>query len=260
MYALCMHVYNIYIGEKVMGVQLTQQDITELKQRGFGEQEIAQAVKELEEEELSGAYNQTQNKSDPRSIASHSQFGSKVSDDIARWQLELNDILEKAEHMLKGDIVVFEQGQLIWKDNPTPKDNTLNKKGVQLCMKLLSMYINRNTILSDYTDDEVRYKVLDFGKRINNLIFLKYDEMGMDTEEKRKEYTAIVGALTDIVHSAYARAKDGRERESYRKMISVSQASSGMGLGSGVNINQASPTPKTRGILNPMRYVAGKYV
>lgn len=243
-----------------MPVQLTQQDITELKQRGFKDNEISKAVQELEQEELTGSYNKVMgnNINDPRMNASHSQFGTKASEDIARWQLELNDILEKAEHVLKGDVVAFENGQLIWKDNPKPSQNTLNKFGVATCMKFLSMYVNRNTILADYTDEEVRYKVLDFGKRFNDLIFLKYEELGMDNEEKRKEYASLVGAMTDIVHSSYSRAKDGRERESYRKMISVSQASSGMGVGSGININASSPQ-KSRGILNPMRYIAGKY-
>lgn len=241
-----------------MPVQLSQQDINELRAKGFQDHEISKAVKELENEELQGSFNKLQNTQDPRANASHSQFGARVSDDIARWQLELNDILEKAEHVLNGDVVEFENGQLIWKDNPHPENNTLNKNGVQICMKILSMYVNRNTILSDYTEEEVRYKVLDFGKRLNNLIFKKYEEMGMNTEDKRKEYDTIVGSMTDIVHSAYARAKDGRERESYRKMISVSQASSGGMMGGGVTVNAQSPQ-KTRGILNPMRYIAGKY-
>lgn len=239
-----------------MPVQLTQQDIQDLKAKGFGEHEIAQAVRELEREELQENYNQTKTQIDPRAFASHSSFGSRVSDDIAKWQLELNDILEKAEHVLKGDIVVFENGQLIWKENPHPEENCLNKEGVRICMKQLSLYVNRNTILGDFTDEQIRYKVLDFGIRMNNLIFLKYDDMGMDTEEKRKEYASIVGAMTDIVHSAYSRSKEAGERESYRKMISVSQAS-GMGMG-GVTVNAQQPQ-RTRGILNPMRYIAGKY-
>jgi hypothetical protein len=243
-----------------MTVSLTQQDIFDLKSKGFSEYEISKAVQELDAEELQSSYNQTRQFSaiDPRLNASHSLFGSRASDDIARWQLELNDILEKAEHMLNGDVVVFENGQLIWKNNPCPEKNTLNKDGVQVCMKFLSMYVNRNTILADYLEDEIRYKVLDFGKRFNDLIFLKYDEMGMDNEDKRKEYASIVGAMVDIVHSAYSRAKEGRERESYRKMISVSQASQGGMMGGGVTVN-AQQNPKIRGILNPMRYISGKY-
>ena len=63
---------------------------------------------------------------DPRSNASHSGFNAKVSDDVARWQLELNDILEKAEHVLKGDIVKFENGSTIWTAREDPHMNTLN--------------------------------------------------------------------------------------------------------------------------------------
>jgi len=241
-----------------MVVQLSQQDVLDLKRQGFKEDEISKAVNELEREDMQDAYGQSrQGFQDPRNNASHSSFGSKASDDIARWQLELNDILEKAEHTLKGDIVVFKDGQSYWERNPHPEDNTLNDSGVQICMKFLSLYVNRNTILADFTAEEIGFKVLDFGKRFNNLIFKKYEEMGMDTEDKRKEYDSIVGAMVDVVHSAYARAKDGRERESYRKMISVNQASGGM-MGGGLTVNTQGQQ-KTRGLLNPMRYIAGKY-
>jgi len=244
-----------------MPVQISPQELNELRKMGYSDSEINQAISEIENEEMMDSYNTAKqtNSNNPMGTASHSSFTTKASDDIARWQLELNDILERAEHVLKGDIVVFENNQLIWKPNPNPEQNTLNENGVQLCMKLLSMYINRNTILSDFKDEEIRYKVLDFGKRFNDLIFLKYDEMGMDTEEKRKEYASLVGAMTDIVHSAYGRAKDGMERESFRKMINVNQASNGNNMmPQGVTVNAGSGM-KTRGILNPMRYIAGKY-
>lgn len=242
-----------------MGVTLSREDIEDLKSQGFTEQEVQQALSTIEARDLQrsfGDINQAQSQ-DPRINASHSAFSSKASQDIAKEQLELNDILERAEHILRGDVVKYENGQMIWKSNPNQKENTLNDFGVQVIMKILSMYINRNTILSDYTDKEIAYKVLDFGKRLNNLIFMKYEEMGIDTEDKRKEYETIVGSMTDLVHSAYARAKDGRERESYRKMISVQQSSQNM-MPQGVNIN-TMPQQKTRGILNPMRYIAGKY-
>ena len=238
-------------------VQLTQNDIADLKTQGFSDQEIAKAVRELESEELTGSYNDTKTQQGMNPNTSHSGFGSRVSDDVARWQLELNDILEKAEHVLKGDEVTFDQGNTIWTKRKDPDKNTLNDYGVQLIMKCLAMYINRNTILSDFTEEEVRYKTLDFGHKLNDLIFMKYDEMGMDDEDKRKEYPMIIREMVDIVHSAYARAKDGRERESYRKMISVSQQNSAQQMMGGQGMPQ--PVAQKRGILNPMRYVGGKY-
>jgi len=244
-----------------MSVQLTKKDVQDLRKQGFSEEEISKAINELENEDLEQAYTSSNiPTNNSNNSNSYSMFGSRNNEDIAKWQLELNDILEKAEHVLRGDIVEFENGALVWKNNPDPDENTLNEKGVRIFMKILSMYVNRNTILSDYTDEQIRYKVLDFGKRMNNLIFTKYEVMGMDTEDKRKEYPALVGALVDIVHSAYARAKEGRERESYRKMINVSSQSNGMGMMGGVTVNSGGNSPKTRGILNPMRYIAGKYV
>lgn len=242
-----------------MPVKLTQEDLIELKDKGFTDQEISKAISELDREELEGKYDSYKNlnSKDPRAFASHSGFSSKVSDDVARWQLELNDILEKAEHVLRGDVVRFENGNVIWMPRKDPQSNTLNDYGVQLIMKCLSMYINRNTILSDFDATEVKLKTLDFGKELNNLIFMKYEEMGMDTEDKRKEYPMIVREMVDIVHSAYARAKDGRERESYRKMINVSQQNQAQQFSAGMQF--PVPIPQKRGILNPMRYVSGKY-
>jgi len=240
-----------------MPVQLTQKDIQDLKNQGFSDQEIAKAVGELEQEDLTGSYNQTKMQGGSNPNASHSGFGSRVSDDVARWQLELNDILEKAEHVLKGDVVTFENGQTQWTSREHPEENTLNEYGVQLIMKCLAMYINRNTILSDFTKEEVCYKTLDFGKELNNLVFMKSDEMGMDDEDKRKEYPMLIREMVDIVHSAYARAKDGRERESYRKMISVTQQNQAQQMVGGAGMPQ--PVAQKRGMLNPMRYVGGKY-
>ena len=238
-------------------VKLTQQQIQELRNEGYTDAQISQAVKELEKEELQGSYKQGQ---DPRANAQQSSFGSSMgSDDLVKWQLELNDILERAEHILRGDKPHYENGNVLWKKNEHPEDNILNEHGVDLVMKVISNYINRNTILSDYTREEVRLKTLDFGKELNNLIFMKYEEMGMDTEDKRKEYPMLVRQIVDLVHSSYARAKDGGERRSLREMIQISQSQSYQGGVGGVPLNANGMPMKSRSLLNPMRYIAGKY-
>lgn len=224
-----------------------------LKQQGYSDSEINSAIAEVEKEELTG------NKSSTTGSNSRvSSFGSRANEDIVKLQLELNDILERTEHLLRGDIVIVENGKKKWVDNPNPKDNLLNEYGVNLIMKLLSMYVNRDRVLGDYDSKEIAFKVLDFGIRLNNLIFMKYDEMGMDTEDKRKEYSMLVGALTDLVHNVYTRAKDGGERRSLREMINVNQNNQ-MQMGYS-GMPQGQMQPKVRGILNPMRYIAGKYV
>lgn len=246
-----------------MAVRLNQKDIEDLKQQGYSEQEIQMAVREIEQEELSGSYNQVQQQrsSDPRRNSQISAFQSRTDDNLIRWQLELNDILERAEHILKGDIPTFENNQIIWKPNDHPENNPLNNVGVNEIMKILAMYVNRNTILSDYKDQDIHIKIYDFGREVNNLVFMRYDDFGMDNEEKKKNYPILVREIVDIVDSAYRRALDGAEKRSLREMINVSQATSTSAqLGNGVTVNTQGMPVRERGLLNPMRYTKGKYL
>ena len=242
-------------------IDLSQDDFKDLKSQGFSEAEIQKAMVEIEQEGLMNEYGNVQSgrANDPRQTAQHSSFASRPDENIVRWQLELNDILERSEHVLKGDIVEFKNGQLIWSKNPNPENNCLNDIGVQLIMKTISSYINRNTILSDYTNEEINFKVYDFGREINNLVFMKYEMIGMDTEEKRKEYPMLIREIVDIVHSAYKRALMGGERRSLREMISVTQNSQTGGFGNmGGQAITGAPQEK-RGILNPARYLISKF-
>jgi hypothetical protein len=246
-----------------MPVRLSNRDIEELKKQGYSEGEIQQALKEIEKEELQGSYGniQQQRSNDPRQSSQLSSFSAKAEDNIVRWQLELNDILERAEHILKGDVPAFKDGHIIWEKSKTPLNNPLNEVGVQEIMKILALYVNRNKVLADYSNEEINFKVFDFGRAINNLIFMRDFEFGMDTEEKRKTYEMLVTEMKDIVHDTYKRALDGAEKRSLREMITVSQNSSTSAqLGQGLTINNQGQAVRERGLLNPMRYIRGKYV
>jgi len=248
----------MYTREELMVVQLSTQDIADLKSQGFSDSEINKAVGEIEKEDLQiQAGSRGDNKTNYGQQSSFSQKGMNMSD-VARWQLELNDLLEQAEHILKGDIVGYENNKRIWKSNPKPEKNSLNEDGVRLIMLDLQNYVNRHIILGDYDKEEINKIVLEYGKKLNDLVFMKYEKMGMDTEEKRKEYRSIVLNVTNLVYASYKRALDGGERRSLREMINVNQNQT-TGVGSGVVVN-AGQQQKVRGILNPMRYVAGKYV
>ncbi len=239
-----------------MAVQLSQSDISDLKKRGYSEQEIAEAIKEIEKEELDQSVGTQQYDSSPQRSSS---FSSRPFDDIARYQLELNDLLEQTEHILKGDVLILENGKKAWKDNPHPENNPLNDEGIRKIMLELQNYINRHIVLGDYDENDINVIMRNYGKKLNNLIFMKYEEMGMDTEEKRQEYRSIVENIVNLVYGSYARAKDGGERRSLREMISVSQSHTSQGFGNGMGLNPQQQ-PKVRGILNPMRYIQGKYV
>jgi len=237
-------------------MSLTNEQRRELKNNGYTDQQIEKALLETEEDELTEGYNEQMDPTnDPRMDSQHSAFAVGQQDDLVKWQLELNDILERAEHILRGDVPEWKNGHMVWQPNPHPENNPLNVAGVQEILKLLAMYINRNTILSDYDNDEINFKVFDFGRRLNNYIFMRYDEIGMDTEQKRKSYETIVGEMVDLVHSAYKRALHGGERRSLREMIHISQNSQSFGQG----VDPMGNRMAERSFLNPMRMIKGKY-
>lgn len=159
---------------------LNQNDVNELLSEGYSMAEINEALREVEQEELMQSYNTARGKIDPRVYAQNSAFTPANQDNLIKWQLELDNILERAEHILRGDKLVFDEGHLVWKPNPSPIDNILNEYGVQAVMRMLSMYLNRNTILGDYEPKEIMEKMLDFGREVNDLFFMKYEEMGLE--------------------------------------------------------------------------------
>jgi len=241
-----------------MPVKLTSQDIYDLKRQGYSEAEISKAISELEKEELSGL--SSSNISTPTQASS---FSVRNNDDVAKLQLELNDILEQTEHILSGDVVVWKNGKREWQSNPKPEENTLSKEGVRKIMLELQNYVNRHIIMGDYDIQDIKIIMKDYGKKLNNLIFMKYEELGMDNEAKRQEYASLCMNIVNLVYGSYSRAKDGQERDSLRKMMNIqgSYQAQGMGvggMGGGITLNTQGQ--KSRGVLNPMRYIAGKYV
>ena len=236
-----------------MVVKLSTNDITDLKRQGYSDADISKAMSEIEREDLQSSAGVNSN----TAIAGKtSAFSTKQMGDIASFQLELNDILEQTEHILKGDIIVTIDGKRVWKDNPNPKSNPLNEEGVRKIMLQLQTYVNRHIILGDYESKDINRILKGYGKSVSNFIFMKYEEMGMDTEQKRQEYTLIVENIVNLVYASYKRAEGGGERRSLREMINVQQTH--QTAGAGVTIN-AQPQQKLRGMLNPMRYIGGKY-
>jgi len=190
-----------------------------------------------------------------------SMFSSSNQSNLIEWQLELDNILERVDHLLRTHELKFdEKGSLMWQDQKDASKKIFTDFGVQEILRILSMYLNRNTILSNYDEDTINNKVYDFGLRLSDLIYNKYEQIFYllseeqvyervkdkdwfndleDTEKKdrilqiinddlvnkTKQYEMIVGELVDVVHSAYLRALNGGERQSLREARHVTQTS-----------------------------------
>lgn len=120
---------------------LSQADIEKYKSQGYSEADIMQAFKELQQEASSG---QSQNalaqsyqnamsrqQSDARNYASNTLVsGQGLNQNLIQWQLELDSILERVEHMLRGDKPKFVNGSLIFVAPENDEDRIFTDFGV----------------------------------------------------------------------------------------------------------------------------------
>ncbi len=174
------------------------------------------------------------------SLGQTSMFSQQSETNLIQWQLDLNEELERVEHLLKGDVIKRkENGDEYWAQNENDNHKPFNDHGVQLLMGIITFYLNRNTILANYDEETINWKVKDLGDEIADLIFLKHEEMGMNTLEKKKLYPIMVRQLVDTIHSAYLRALHGGERESLRTARYVTQSDSVQG-------DRVLPTPQKK--------------
>lgn len=163
-------------------------------------------------------------------LVSNTMFSGNQDDNLIRFQLELDNILEKIEHLLRGDIVAEDsEGNVFYTSPKDLKGNTntelqvLNEYGIQLVMNIISFYLNRNTILSNYSEERINEILGDLGDELADLIYCNYEKMGMDTPQKKSRYPMLVLNVLHSIESTYNRAYKGGERESLRSARVVTQ-------------------------------------
>jgi len=140
------------------------------------------------------------------------------------FQLELDNILERIEHLLKGEKLETDNDGNVSYITPENKDLIVfNEYGVQLIMNVVSFYLNRNTILSNHKEERIFEILYDLGIELSDLIYTSYEKMGLDNDYKRARYPMLVMNILHTVENSYNRALSGGERESLRSARVVTQ-------------------------------------
>ena len=151
--------------------------------------------------------------------------GQAQNENLIVWQLELDNILERIEHLLKGDVVQDDgEGNIIYTEPKDTKLIILNNYGVQLIMNVISFYLNRNTILSNYQDTRIFEILFDLGNELADVVYINYEQMGMDTIEKKSRHELLILNILHTIESSYNRALGGEERDSLRSARIVTQS------------------------------------
>jgi len=235
-------------------MEIPEEMIEKYRKAGYTKKQIEEAyfnaLKQKEREEIMNEFEGNEEAINENDVSS-SAFESTQSEDLIKFQLELNSILEKIEHMLRGDIITFKNGNRYYIKDKTKKMSLLNEYGVQLVMNILTNYLNRNTILANLKEEEIYQSIENFGKELADLFYMKYEQIGLDTVQKRQTFSMMITELTDIVRLAYSRAKNGLERISLREARQVTQSQQLLPEG---YVYAAS---KNKGLLHPRSWFGG---
>lgn len=144
-------------------------------------------------------------------------------DNLIKWQLDVNDILNNLYHLLKGDKIKIKDGNRIYEE-VIVEQQPLSEEGVQDILREVHNYIQKNLLLSFYDAKQIDERVYQIGIILNDYMMDNYEKLGMDTEGKQERYELIVIAIVNNVDSAFKRALGGKERESLTKKTMVHQS------------------------------------
>ena len=150
-------------------------------------------------------------------------FDSEENENLIRWQLDIKQELNRIERLLRKQIPKRDKDGEIYYIDPEPEQMILNERGIQEILNILAWYLNKNIILSNFSEKQIDQRMLQFGYEVVDFIYLNYERYGLDTPEKIKHFNMIVMNIVNSVEAAYNRALKGGERDSLRTARSVTQ-------------------------------------
>jgi len=151
----------------------------------------------------------------------------KKDGNFLHYQLSTDEMLEKLEHFYRSDYQGYDEaGDLVWIKQENSDLVTFNDFGVSAIMEVISKYIDKNTILSDYREERIYEIMGDIGDDLITFILCNYEKLGMDTHFKKTKFRLIITTTTHIIESAYRRAKGGNTLKEINQSKVVGQFSS----------------------------------
>lgn len=151
-------------------------------------------------------------------------FNDEQKDDLTRHQLDLSKTKSDIAHWLNGDFPrEDEKGKMGWVANTNDEYKVLNDFGIREVMRIINIYLSKDVIMSNLKEDRINQICGQIGEELNDIFFTKYDEIGLDTDSKLKNYSSIIVTLTHIIYITLMRALDGKERISVTENRIVNQ-------------------------------------
>jgi len=110
-----------------------------------------------------------------KASAAAQYFMDEKDKSIAEAQLEVDITLDKLYHLLKQDMFRdVGKGKMDWVTIPEYKRN-LTDEGVDRIMQTMNFYINKENLLSNFSEDQINRIMLAFNLALNANFFMKYN-------------------------------------------------------------------------------------
>ena len=93
-------------------------------------------------------------------------------------QLDVQRTLLEVYHLLKQDVLKPSKennGMLDWFPLENISDRVLTDLGVDKIMQVVKSYVNKETLLSNFSENQIKTRMLLFAKALNGNIFMKYE-------------------------------------------------------------------------------------
>ena len=170
-------------------------------------------------------------------FGSPSMFPTEKNDNLIKWQLDIKDELTRIEHLLRKHIPKTDkEGNTYYEESPEA-NQLFNERGVNEILNILAWYLNKNIILSNFSEKDIRQRIDQFARYLTDFIFMNYQSFGLDTLDKMKHYPMIVMNIINVVEATYFRALNGGERREISTSRHVMQTEP-LGMNQGYNQNQ----------------------
>lgn len=128
-------------------------------------------VSQLEDEQLRRLQNQ--NALSKMSIAPPN--ASELN--IVTQQLDLSQELDRLYHLINGHVIKKDSTGEYWTEPDDDRLKVFSEYGAKQLMNYILFYINKNTLLSNYKEDDINEKMLNFSIELCDLIYNMYEYM-----------------------------------------------------------------------------------
>jgi len=148
------------------------------------------------------------------------QYYSEAEASFSRYQIDPDEKLEELMHKLRGERrnPLTQEWEL-----PEHGKRVMNEMGVQDTITDLGFVVNKDTVLSVLTEDQINRMCLTRGLYLVDKLSAHMEEYEIDPVD----FPMIVLNLTDFIESYLCRAKDGKTLYGFQRIYKFLEKSGG---------------------------------